>query len=259
MDRGSTGVQVCRRRGLLTEVCQVTVHLERAVLADARFFAALWHFGDAGQVSTRFPTLVSSPRPRTTWCWGPRDRVAAAAFDRLSNGRLIMGIASGDTRSCGAPETIRSAREPAPRAWLLPGTDRAAGAHRDRRAWRAGSAGTRRLVHRSPAICRNRFGRRRMACRGESGARVQTVDDDRARSIPPTRPRPSSRSVSAQRFRQVPARWKAESMARGLSPSLLRVAVGDSIQVIMCRGLAPICQSFTISVAYRLELQRGSW
>jgi luciferase-type oxidoreductase len=94
----------------------MTAHLERATLADHAGFAAIWlrdvpvydpGFGDAGQVFDPFPYLGYLAAATRNVLLGTAAialplrhplHVAkmAATIDRLSGGRLLLGIASGD-------------------------------------------------------------------------------------------------------------------------------------------------------------------
>ncbi len=91
-------------------------HLERARLADELGFAALWlrdvpfnvpSFGDAGQVFDPFVYLGALSATTRSIALGVASIVlplrhpahvakAAASADRLSGGRLLLGVASGD-------------------------------------------------------------------------------------------------------------------------------------------------------------------
>ena len=91
-------------------------HLERAQLAERAGFSALWlrdvafnvpSFGDAGQVYDPFVYLGFLAAHTNSIALGVASLVlplrhpahvakAAASVDHLSNGRLILGIASGD-------------------------------------------------------------------------------------------------------------------------------------------------------------------
>jgi len=94
----------------------MTAHLERATMADNAGFAAIWlrdvpiydpAFGDAGQVFDPFPYLGYLAAATRNVVLGTAAIVLplrhplhvakmAATIDRLSKGRLILGIASGD-------------------------------------------------------------------------------------------------------------------------------------------------------------------
>ncbi|MFC5586128.1 LLM class oxidoreductase [Nitratireductor kimnyeongensis] len=97
-------------------VPDLTRHIERARLADALGFAALWlrdvpfnvpSFGDAGQVFDPFVYLAALAMATQDIALGVASVVlplrhpahvakAAASADVLSGGRLLLGVASGD-------------------------------------------------------------------------------------------------------------------------------------------------------------------
>ncbi|MEO1080967.1 MAG: LLM class oxidoreductase [Pseudomonadota bacterium] len=99
-----------------TPVPAMTQHLERVQLAEALGFPALWlrdvpfnvpSFGDAGQIYDPFVYLGALAAGTSTIALGVASIVlplrhpaqvakAAASVDHLSQGRLLMGIASGD-------------------------------------------------------------------------------------------------------------------------------------------------------------------
>ncbi|UOE21796.1 TIGR03571 family LLM class oxidoreductase [Thermobifida halotolerans] len=117
-DWSETGERARRSAGRLVGEPDMSRHAERAVLADRWGFAALWlrdvplydpGFGDAGQVFDPFPYLGYLASATSGVVLGTAAVVLplrhplhvakmAATVDRLSDGRLLLGVASGDRR-----------------------------------------------------------------------------------------------------------------------------------------------------------------
>ncbi|MEM1430118.1 MAG: LLM class oxidoreductase [Pseudomonadota bacterium] len=115
-DRLSLGLTVPLDAYAVGALPDMEAHLERARLADALGFSALWlrdvpfnvpSFGDPGQMFDPFVYLGALAVATQTIALGAASIVlplrhpahvakAAASADRLSGGRLLLGVASGD-------------------------------------------------------------------------------------------------------------------------------------------------------------------